>query len=193
MFADSVRPSETVKPRKVAVAIPIEILPPTSSSCSSQSSPIVLDRLRVHLVSSRKHARKYVLPKGGVESGETSRQAAVRELWEEAGIVGESQSPTSGSLSNSTPADLTIDDHKPHKHSPTKNPDEPGFVPRARYTGHEVMLAAGDAVKDDWPEAHERQRKSVTVQEAKTLLEWRRDIHTIFKRWADGLPVHNQT
>lgn len=38
---------------------------------------------RVCLVSSRKHKDAYVLPKGGVERGETPRQAAARELWEE--------------------------------------------------------------------------------------------------------------
>ncbi|CDR87941.1 related to diadenosine hexaphosphate (Ap6A) hydrolase [Sporisorium scitamineum] len=175
-----------VKPRQVAVAIPISILPPASSSSSTTSN----DRLLVHLVSSRKHSGKYVLPKGGVESGENSRQAAVRELWEEAGLIGQAHAASPAPLSSSTPADLTVDDHKSHKSSPTKHPDEPSFVPRAVYTGHEILLAAEDAIKDDWPEAHERQRKTFTIHEAVKALEWRQDIHAIFKRWAAGLPQH---
>ncbi|SJX61371.1 related to diadenosine hexaphosphate (Ap6A) hydrolase [Sporisorium reilianum f. sp. reilianum] len=170
-----------LKPRRVAVAIPIEILP---------SSTTTTDRLRIHLVSSRKHADKYVLPKGGVEHGEHSRQAALRELWEEAGLIGQPHVSRPAPLSSTAPADLTVDDHKPHKNSPAQHAGEPGFVPRAIYEGHEILLAPEDAVKDDWPEAHERHRKAFTLQEAEKALEWRRDIHTIFKRWAAGLPQH---
>ncbi|TKY89216.1 hypothetical protein EX895_001747 [Sporisorium graminicola] len=178
---------KAVKPRQVAVAIPVEILP-----ASSSSSSLPHDILRVYLVSSRKHSGKFVLPKGGVESGEHSRQAAVRELWEEAGLVGQAHPSSPGPLSSTVAADLTIEDQKPHKNSPVQHPGESGFVPRAVYTGHEVLLAAGEeAIKDDWPEAHERRRKAFTVQEAEKALEWRPDIHTIFKQWAAGLPPRN--
>lgn len=184
MVADRSKFSRTVKPRAVAVAIPIEILP-----SSSETSTVTAERLRIHLVSSRKHSGKYVLPKGGVETGETSRQAAVRELWEEAGLIGEPHpSSAAASISHTAPADLIIDDHKPHKNSPAVHAGDQGFVPRARYTGHEVLLAAEDAVREDWPEARQRQRKSFTVQEAEKALDWRKDIHAIFKRWAAGVP-----
>lgn len=37
----------------------------------------------VCLVSSRKHDGLLVLPKGGIEKGESGWQSAVREMWEE--------------------------------------------------------------------------------------------------------------
>jgi diphosphoinositol-polyphosphate diphosphatase len=43
---------------------------------------------QVVLVSSRKHPDEYILPKGGIEAGETPFEAAVRESWEEAGVLG---------------------------------------------------------------------------------------------------------
>lgn len=178
--------SMTVAPRQVAVAIPVRIQPPDTSD-----QAVTEDRIRIYLVSSRKHAGKFVLPKGGIESGETSRRAAVRELWEEAGLIGEPQPSSSSSISSATPEMLTEDDHKPHKKSPTSDHKEPGFVPRARYTGHEVLLQAEDGIKDDWPEAHERQRKAFTIHEAEKELEWRKDVHSIFKKWAAHIPSHS--
>ena len=169
--------ASTVHPRKVAVAIPIQ---PVSAPSTSA------EELRVYLVSSRKHDGKLVLPKGGVEAGESSRQAAVRELWEEAGLIGEAQ--PSRSISSISPADLTVDDHKPHKKSPSAGSQEPGFVPRARYTGHEVLLQSEGGIKDEWPEKHERERKAFTVHQAEQELRWRKDIHIIFTRWTASLP-----
>lgn len=40
-------------------------------------------RTTVCLVSSRKHDGLFVLPKGGIEKGESGWQSAVREMWEE--------------------------------------------------------------------------------------------------------------
>lgn len=178
----------TVTPREVAVAIPVQIIFPSSSPSSTPT----LDNIRIYLVSSRKHANRFVLPKGGVESGESSRTAAVRELWEEAGLIGVPRA-SNCPFSRSTPAELTVDDHKPHKKSPTSDPDDPTFVPRARYTGHEILLKSEEGVKQDWPEMHERERKAFTVQQAEQELEWRKDIHTIFKHWAAHISQEHQT
>lgn len=59
----------TKKPREVAVAIPFR----TNTSTGLKE---------ICLVTSRKR-QEWVLPKGGVEKGETSRIASVREMWEE--------------------------------------------------------------------------------------------------------------
>ena len=172
-----------VAPRAVGVAIPVPVVPSTASAQAT-----TIDNLRIYLVSSRKHAGKFVLPKGGVEPGETSQQAAVRELWEEAGLIVEARPSSSGSISRATPGLLAEDDHKPHKKSPTSDAKQPGFVPRARYTGHEVLIAK-DGIKDNWPESHERQRQAFSISEAEKQLEWRKDVHNIFKKWAANIPV----
>jgi len=46
-------------------------------------------RVSVLLVSSKKEPGNWIFPKGHVESGETSEEAGVRELKEEAGVTGE--------------------------------------------------------------------------------------------------------
>ena len=43
---------------------------------------------RVLLVTARRNPRNWIFPKGHVEEGETQRDAAVREAWEEAGVDG---------------------------------------------------------------------------------------------------------
>ncbi|ETS62537.1 hypothetical protein PaG_03169 [Moesziomyces aphidis] len=165
-------------PREVAVAIPVvHASSPLNEAVSSGD-------LRVYLVSSRKHEGRFVLPKGGVEHGESSRQAAVRELWEEAGLIAD-PSP-SNTISRCAPEQLIVDDHKPHKQSPVKHAHEPGFIARARYSAHELVLTNQPA--EHWPEAHERTRRTFTLQEAERELEWRKDVHSLFKTWLAGIP-----
>lgn len=69
--------AKAVQPRQVAVAIPYRRVETGGSSNVGE--------VQVCLVTSRKHDGRYVLPKGGVEPhlGESSRQAAIREMWEE--------------------------------------------------------------------------------------------------------------
>lgn len=67
----------------MAVAIPYTNGQGETSSSGAKT-------LLVCLVTSRKNDERYVLPKGGIESGEDGRQAAVREMWEE----GEWQGPS---------------------------------------------------------------------------------------------------
>lgn len=72
---------------------------------------------------------------------------------------------------------------KPHKHSPSKDPASPAFVPRAIYTAVAVQVDAEADTRDEWPEAHERQREFVPVEEALRRIEWRGDIHELLGRW----------
>ncbi|EST06129.2 NUDIX hydrolase domain protein [Kalmanozyma brasiliensis GHG001] len=180
-----------IRPREVAVAIPVDVLPwPDSRRTPPPRYGVDASLLRVYLVSSRKHDGKWVLPKGGIEDGENARQAALREMWEEAGIIGEPDVLATPSLSDRgcRLLHIKVDDHKPHKDSPGKHADEEGFVPRARYIAMELLISHTTDVKDDWPEKHERQRKVFTLEEAEKQLAWRQDLHTIFKIWKDNLP-----
>jgi len=59
-------------PRAVAVALALHI----------DELRTGRDKVLACIVSSRKHD-EWVLPKGGVEKGESAREAAARELWEE--------------------------------------------------------------------------------------------------------------
>ena len=73
-----------IEPRRVAVALAIDY------------DENRTDRALVMLVRSRKHSDKWVVPKGGIEKGESAREAAARELWEEAGVKVHSEAPPWG-------------------------------------------------------------------------------------------------
>jgi 8-oxo-dGTP pyrophosphatase MutT (NUDIX family) len=71
-------------PRLVAVSVPVYLPDISDASGADLDIPADLQALRVPLFmmcSSRKHADRWVLPKGGVEKGETSAEAAMREGW----------------------------------------------------------------------------------------------------------------
>lgn len=108
----------TSKPRSVAVAIPVTFNHPAGASASpsagssAEISPEQLESLQFLVISSRRHAGKYVFPKvcpstflveqmltaprilqGGIEEGETASQAAIRETYEEAGLTAKAVLP----------------------------------------------------------------------------------------------------
>lgn len=71
-----------------------------------------------------------------------------------------------------------VADHKPHKKSPSEDPKSPVFVPRAIYTGVEILVH-GDADSGNWPESDERRREWVSLSEAGNRIAWRKDIWLI--------------
>ncbi|EIW69637.1 hypothetical protein TREMEDRAFT_73926 [Tremella mesenterica DSM 1558] len=114
---------------------------------------------KVLMITSRARPDLWILPKGGVEDGETSGQAAVREAWEEAG----------------TPKDLF----------PPKEEDKlliislkGGKRGKGSIWHVHVLEVDEDDVKSvkDWPEAHQRQRAWFTLSSALSRInEWRKD------------------
>ena len=71
-----------MKPRQVAVVIAVvtgDI--PGLDKVERSPAAVNSDEVLFLLCSSRKHKRKYVLPKGGIEKGETAAIAALREGW----------------------------------------------------------------------------------------------------------------
>ncbi|GAA5923561.1 polyphosphatase DDP1 [Sporobolomyces koalae] len=156
-----------VSPRVVAVAIILVDPAPPPHPTPVSSIPHFL------LTSSRKRQARWVFPKGGVEPGETSQQAAAREAWEEAGVVTDQVEHLAHLL--------TIFDPAPHALSPTTDPHASSFVASTRYEfelfqlssipprATETLLVASDdavAASDDdnsplareWPESDERTR-----------------------------------
>lgn len=129
-------------------------------------------------MSSRKHDGRWVLPKGGIEKTDDDvRAAAVRELWEEAGIKVDAEPVPSRAGSSSY---RKVNDHKPHKKCPVKDPSNPAFVPRAIYTAVEVLIRNEEEdLAAHWPEQGERERCFVPLKEALQRIEWRKDIHQL--------------
>lgn len=76
-------------PRSVAVAIIFASPSPSAAAAAHDSHPVAPKHDEEDegptflLVSSRKKKNRYVFPKGGIEHGERSPEAAERESWEE--------------------------------------------------------------------------------------------------------------
>jgi 8-oxo-dGTP pyrophosphatase MutT (NUDIX family) len=104
------------------------------------------DQFRFVLVTSRR-TRRWIFPKGGIARGLDGPATAVREAWEEAGVRG---------LAESKP----IGTYRSRKVRP----------PRSWMVNVEVFPVAIDEVREEWPEAAERVRRFVTVEEARGLL-----------------------
>ncbi|ORY73382.1 hypothetical protein BCR37DRAFT_353077 [Protomyces lactucae-debilis] len=102
-------------------------------------------------ISSSRHPNKIVLPKGGWEDHETVEEAALRECWEEAGVV----------------AQVT------RFLIQAKDPRPPKAISRAEYRYFEVSPRC---ISDDWPERDKRTRMWLTYTEAARVLADRTEM-----------------
>lgn len=111
--------------------------------CLRQAAALAVREGRVCLITSSS-GRRWILPKGMVEPGQTEAEAAVSEAWEEAGIVGEVLREPLGSY-------RTV---------------KWGQVCVVVVYG----IVVGEAAKR-WPEANRRQRRWVTPKRATARLD----------------------
>src|SRR5580692_7964220 len=63
------------------------IVMPTSGAYVRQAAAIPLRKGRICLITSR-NGKRWVIPKGLIEPGQTAGETALQEAWEEAGLVG---------------------------------------------------------------------------------------------------------
>ncbi|WWC61246.1 uncharacterized protein I303_103827 [Kwoniella dejecticola CBS 10117] len=101
---------------------------------------------RLLMITSRQHPDLWIFPKGGIEKGETSGQAAVRESWEEAG----------------TPPSLPAPEDEERLMMLALPSKKNGAV------WHVHILEVNEDVVEcieQWPEKHERRRQWFTAAE----------------------------
>jgi 8-oxo-dGTP pyrophosphatase MutT (NUDIX family) len=60
---------------------------PTSGESIRQAAALALRRGRVCLITSR-NGKRWVIPKGWIEPGQSAGESALQEAWEEAGLLG---------------------------------------------------------------------------------------------------------
>lgn len=102
--------------------------------------------LRFVLVTTRRTGR-WSLPKGGIEEGLNGPATAVREAYEEAGVLGPAETAPVGA-------------YRARKIRP----------PNVWPIEVEVFPVAVREIRDRWPESNQRQRRFVTIDEARALL-----------------------
>jgi diphosphoinositol-polyphosphate diphosphatase len=139
---------------------------------------------RVLLINSRKHPNEWLLPKGGWENDETMKECAIRETWEEAGVVGEllmnegvregvSEGVREGvreGVSEGVKERREYDDQPLLYNVPVNGKNHTQL-----HTYYGLWISE---LKDEWPEREERGRRLFSCEEAKEILsaqERRRD------------------
>jgi 8-oxo-dGTP pyrophosphatase MutT (NUDIX family) len=116
---------------------------PDNTPWIPQAAAIPLRQGRVCLVTSSS-GKRWVIPKGLIDSGKTAAEMALQEAWEEAGVVGALRPEPVGTY----------------------------LYPKYGGTCHvTVYLMDVTEVADDWPERALRQRRWVKASEAAQLVE----------------------
>jgi diphosphoinositol-polyphosphate diphosphatase len=132
---------------------------------------------------------------GGVEKGESGSEACLREAWEEgrsrflprapfkdlraAGLRGKVVS----CIAEDIPSPRLLDNGSP------KASYSVSLSPRSRNCDVPVQihLILVTSLEDDWPERHERDRKWVSLAEARELTTWREEMAICFDRIPSNL------
>lgn len=129
------------------------------------------EKTKVLLISSAAHPDSWVIPKGGMESDEAGpEESALRETWEESGVV--------GSIKNNLGV---ITDLRPPKtwKSNTKESANSTWPPRSEFHFFEMEF---ERAEDKFPESNTRKRCWVGYNEAIEKLEHRPELCEAVKR-----------
>ncbi|WP_299490225.1 NUDIX hydrolase [Acaryochloris sp. IP29b_bin.137] len=120
------------------------------------------DGLKVVLITSRKR-RRWIIPKGEIESDLTAWDSAAKEAWEEAGIEGVIATESLGTYEHQKWGSTCM---------------------------VQVFPLAVTQLHCQWLEDHERQRRVVTVAKAHKLIEMKslRKMIGKFERWLSLYP-----
>jgi len=103
----------------------------------------------------------WVLPKGGWETDETPQAAALREAWEEAGVVC-ALTRDLGTIADSRPdSELTV------------------LAPRASFRFFEAVV---ESEEETWPEMAKRGRRWMRFDEARDKLKARPELREALER-----------
>lgn len=126
---------------------------------------------RVLLINSRKHPEEWLLPKGGWEADESRVECAIRESWEEAGVLGELL------VANSQDEAETSSDENEMDQPLLLDMPVDGKNHNQLHTYYGLCI---NELKDEWPEQYERGRRLFSAEEARGVLAAqtrRRDRH----------------
>jgi len=150
------------------------------STRSTEESPG--HHTHVLVTSSSRHPERFVLPKGGWEQDESAEHAALREGWEEAGVVGKI-TKFLAQVVDPRPPNKVKDKDKKRKHKVNNIVTDASttgeeYVPRAEYRYYEVDV---DNLATEYPESGERIRRWMNFEEAMQALSWRPEMAEVLK------------
>ncbi|SCW01532.1 LAFE_0E01750g1_1 [Lachancea fermentati] len=124
------------------------------------------NKTEVLMIQSSAHKKKWVLPKGGVESDEADyKDTARRETWEEAGVEGEIVKSL-GAIEDMRPPKDWNKDRKAFEEA-TNDSVVSKHPPRSEFHFYEMDVTS---VVDEYPEKHKRNRKWFSYKDAKEEL-----------------------
>jgi len=115
---------------------------------------VINGKIEIILITSTKH-RAWVIPKGGISKGMSAVDSAVKEAWEEAGVIGQVHTQKIGT-----------------------------FKYRKRGNKYRVtlFLLSVKTTLDNWPESIQRQRQWLEINQAIRLVKevsLKRVLHTL--------------
>lgn len=146
---------------------------------SNKTHPGYPERKYILCISSTNNKQSWVLPKGGWEIDELIEEAALREAWEEAGIVGKITSSL-GVVHDPRPPKTTQREVKYVMQNDHPYMFQDSCIsPRAIFQYFELDV---ERLEDEYPEMNKRTRKWMTYSEAKEALAWRLEMVEALER-----------